>query len=53
MVEKHVISKQQLADLLMLTEGHFFELDTRKNRLDFALVVTHSAELAVSEPGSR
>jgi len=29
------------------------QLDTRKNPVDFALVVTHSAELAVSEPGSR
>lgn len=29
MVEKHVISKQQLADLLMLTEGHFFELKSK------------------------
>jgi transposase len=29
------------------------ELNTRKNRLDLALVVTHSAEFAVSGPGSR
>jgi len=40
-------------DMVQISAKKFAKLNTRKNRLDFALVVTCDAEFAVSGPGSR